>query len=239
MKCKRVQKMLAKYVNEVLETENSRRIQRHIAECDACRRELDILKKMLGLIDDVKVEYPPASVWENFLPDLHKRIENEAALIFSKRQKQRLYLLPGWAATAGIILALFASLIAQDHSAIRSTVVRRAGDVQISEYPSPEESGSESMLVTGVISRVLLTEAEAEKLKELGGAVQPETPMFPHIYRYGAADVLIDVSEDTDTVLNGKDVIQYLEDRFTRFDESLIGIDDSELGIDIVDGGGL
>ena len=110
MKCKHARKVLADHVNEVLESEDSRLVQEHVAECDSCRRELDMLRKVLKLTDDVKVEYPPASVWENFLRDLHRRIEAEAALAFREQQRQRLYLLPGWAASvAAVVLILAAS----------------------------------------------------------------------------------------------------------------------------------
>ena len=69
MKCKRAQKLLAGYINEVLEPEASREVQEHVAECGICRKELGTLRRVLELIDNVKVEYPPTSVWENFLPD--------------------------------------------------------------------------------------------------------------------------------------------------------------------------
>ncbi len=59
MKCKRARKMLADYVNEVLDTEGNREAQEHVARCEACRRELNTLEKVLELIDNVKVEYPP------------------------------------------------------------------------------------------------------------------------------------------------------------------------------------
>lgn len=230
MECKHAQKMLADYVNEVLETEDSRRLQQHIAECENCRWELEILRKVLGLIDDVKVEYPSASVWENFIPDLHRRIENEAALMFMKQQRRRLYLLPGWAATAAVVLVLFASLMMWNRPAIRSTQVQIADSIQATEDPSLTKDSSGSMLVAGVISEVLITEAEAEKLKSLSGTAQPGIPVFPYYYHYGDDDEdLIDTNSDTDTVLDDEDVIKYLEDEFAEFDKDpMMESDDGE-----------
>jgi hypothetical protein len=231
VKCKRAQKMLADYVNEVLEAGDRHQLQQHVVECEICRRELDILKTVFRLIDDVEVEYPPASVWQNFLPDLHRRIENEAALLFKKQKRQRFYILPGWAATVAVVLILLTSLMLQDHAPIRATGVREAESIRFAEnYPAAEDA-SEFALVAGAISRVLITEAEAEKLRELRSASQPETPMFPYYPHYDDSDALIDTRGEADTTQNNEDVIKYLEDEFAEFDENLmIESDDTEFG---------
>jgi len=226
VKCKRVQKMLADYVNETLEQGDGRRIQEHITGCETCRRELDILRSVLGFVDDVKVEYPPASVWDNFLPALHKRIANEAALVFKKQQRQRLYLLPGWAAVAAIVLIISVSAVLNDRSAIKPIRIQRANNTATRERASltTTEVASESTLVAGIISELLITEAEAQKLKELKSAVQPETLVFPYGYHY-------DDDDDANTTLDSKEVIQYLEDKLAEFDEgSMMESDDGEFG---------
>lgn len=233
MKCKRARKMLADYVNEVLDTEGNREVQEHVARCEACRRELNALGKVLELIDNVKVEYPPESVWENFLPDLHKRIANEAALVFKKQQRQRLYLLPGWAAVAAIVLIISASAILDNRSEIEPIHIQRASNIEISgnAYLSRTESDSESTLVTGIISELLITEADAEKLEELRNALQPEIQVFPYGYHYDDDDDLINVGEDADGASDDKEIIRYLEDEFAEFDEDpMMESDDSEFG---------
>lgn len=233
MKCERARKMLADYVNEALDTEGNREIQEHVARCEACRRELSALGKILELIDNVKVEYPPTSVWENFLPDLHKRIANEAALIFKKQQRQHLYLLPGWAAVAAIVLIIAASAMLDNRSAIEPIHIQRASNTEIRQNASlsKTESGSEYALIAGIISELLITEAEAEKLKELRNAIQPETLVFPYGYNYDDADVLIDMSEDTSAAPGYKEIIKYLEDEFAELDEDpMMESDDSEFG---------
>lgn len=233
MKCKRARKMLADYVNEVLDTEGNREVQGHVARCEACRRELNALGKVLELIDNVKVEYPPEFVWENFLPDLHKRIANEAALVFKKQQRQRLYLLPGWAAMVAIVLIISASVILNDRSAIKPIHIQRASNTEIRRNASLSrmESDSKSTFVTGIISELLITEADAEKLKELRDAIQPEIQVFPYGYHYDDDDVLIDVSEDAGAASDDKEIIRYLEDEFAEFDEDpMMESDDSEFG---------
>ena len=234
MKCKRARKMLADYVNGILDTEGNRKVQDHVARCETCSRELNALGKVLELIDNVKVEYPPESVWENFLPDLHKRIANEAALVFKKQQRQRLYLLPGWAAVVAIVLIIFASAMLNDRSAIKPIHMQRASNTEIRRNVSPSrmESDSKSTFVTGIISELLITEADAEKLKELRNAIQPEIQVFPYGYHYDDDDdILINVGEDTDAASDDKEIIQYLEDEFAEFDEDpMMESDDSEFG---------
>ena len=231
MKCKHAQKMLADYVNGVLETADNRQIQQHIAQCENCRWELEMLKKVLGLVDNVEVEYPPASVWENFIPDLHRRIENEAAIIFMRKQRRRSYLLPGWAATATIALILFVSLTMWNRPATRSPQTQVADNTETMQNPTVTEDSPETTLVTEVILETLFTEAEAEKLKDLESAVQLGTPILPYYYHDSDDEDLTGTDSDTDTILDGEDVIKYLEDEFEEFDRDIMmESDDGEFG---------
>lgn len=230
MRCKRVRKMLAGYVNEVLKSKGSRLVEEHIFECDSCRRELGVLRKILRLIDDVKVEYPPASVWENFLPDLHKRIESEAALVFRRQQKQRLYLLPGWVASAAVAVLIILAFVGLKYlSPVSLVQPQKAENIGMLGGSSPfvVENSSEQVLVAGVISKVLITEAEALELRKLKNFVQSETLTVPY---YHDDDVLVDMSGETSGTEDEEDIIQFLlENEFAEFDENpVIESDGSE-----------
>ena len=219
MRCKRVRKMLADYVNEVLKSEDSHLVEEHIFECDSCRQELGVLRRILRLIDDVKVEYPPASVWENFLPDLHKRIESEAALVFRRQQKQRLYLLPGWV-TAVAVLIIFGFVGLEYLPPVRLVQPQKAENIGMlgGSSPSVVEDSSEQVLVAGAISKVLITEAEALELRKLKNFIQSETLTVPY-YHYD--DVLVDMNGETSGTEDEEDIIQFLlENEFVEFDEN-------------------
>jgi hypothetical protein len=222
MKCKLARKMLADYVNDVLEPEDSRLIQEHIAECDPCRRELDVLKKVLRLIDDVKVEYPPASVWENFLHDLHRRIESEAALAFKKQQKRFLYLLPGWiASAAAVVLVIFVSAMLGYYpfaGSVRSQGAKEDIEVVQDSSPSLVEYSSEPVLVAGMISEVLITEVEAAELKKLDIFTRSETLTPP--YYYHDSDSLIDTTGEAGDTQDDEGFIQFLENKLSEFGEN-------------------
>ncbi len=234
MKCKRAQKMLTDYVNKILGSEDSRLVQEHVVECDSCRRELDVLEKILGLIDDVKVEYPPASIWENFLPDLHRRIEKEAAFAFRKQRQQRFYLLPGWIANTAVVLFLFALVMLKYYPFTEPVQPQqRPENVEMVEsIPASviEEDSSEHALVAGIISEVLITEAEVAKLKELKNFTQSEPLTLSYYYDddYGLADL----NGETNGTGDDEEIIQFLlESEFAEFEESsMIESDGSEFG---------
>ncbi len=222
MNCKRTREMLADYVNGILDPEDSSMIQEHVAECDSCRRELEMLEKVLSLIDDVKVEYPPASIWDKFLPDLHRRIESEAALVFRKQQRQRLYLLPGWLASITVVLLILLASIM-----IRYYPPARPVQLQTVENPEPEivqvdsssEDSSEQMLVAGIISKVLISEAEAAELKKLKNFIQSETLVL----QYQHDDILVDTGWEAASTEDDEGVIQFLlENEFAEFDDSTV-----------------
>lgn len=234
MKCRHARKMLADYVNGVLGSEDIHLIQEHVAECDSCRRELDALRKVLRLTDDVKVEYPPESVWERFFPDLHRRIESEAVHAFRKQQRQHLYLLPGWAASITVVVMILFAFVVLKYYPDNSVQVQRAGNIETMESSSSPvvEDSSEPTLVIGIISRVLITEEEAAELRKLKDFIQSEMVM-PSYYNYDDYDsVPADMSGDASDVEDEGEVIQFLlENGFEEFDESpMIESDGGEFG---------
>lgn len=220
MKCKRTRKMLTDYVNGVLDPEDIILVQEHIAECNSCRQELQMLGKVLNLVEDARVEYPPASVWENFLTDLHRRIESEAFIVFRKQQRQRFYLLPGWiAGTTAVLLILFASVMMRYYPAANPP------QIQVAENTEIAENSSEQELVVGLISRVLITEAEAAKLKELRNFTQPETLTAEYHYD----EILAETSWEASPTEDDEGFIQFLLDNeFAEFDDNTVV--ESEIG---------
>lgn len=232
MKCKRARKMLLGYVNGTLEQEDSYLIQEHTTGCDLCRRELDTLSKILKIIDNGKVEYPPASVWENFLPDLHKRIEREAALIFGKQYRQRLYFLPGWAAFVTIvILTVFTIVMPKYYRPAVPFRHQTAENIETVEASSPPvvEDSSEPVIVAGMISKMLITEAEAAELDKLRNFIQSEVLIPPH---YGEDDIMINITEESSSAEDDEGVIQFLlESEFAEYDDNpVIESDFADLG---------
>jgi hypothetical protein len=233
LKCKRARKMLLDYVNGTLEPEDNHLVQEHTTGCDLCRRELDTLSKILKIIDNAKVEYPPASVWENFLPDLHKRIEREAALVFGKQYRQRLYFLPGWAAFATVVVLIIFTIVMPKYypSAVpfRHQTAENIETVEPTSSPSVIEDSSEPVIVAGMISKMLITEAEAAELDKLRNFIQSEVLIPPH---YGEDDIMINITEESSSAEDDDGVIQFLlESEFAEYgDNPVIESDIVDLG---------
>ena len=239
MKCKHAQKMLADYVDEVLDAEDNRRVQEHIAGCDSCRRELDVLRQILGHINDVKVEYPPAHVWENFLPDLHRRIEREAILAFRRQRRQRFYALPGWVASvAAVVLIFVAAMMLQYYPNDRPAWLQTVENIEITRSRpltlTTVKDTSEPVLIAGMISEMLITDAELAELENLKSFIQSEDLALSYQYYddvIGYAGDLDEEPRETETEDN-EGIIQFLlESGFAEFDEAtIIEFDSAEFG---------
>ena len=237
MKCKHAQKMLTDYIDEVLDAEDSRRVQEHINGCDSCRRELDVLRVILGHISDAKVEYPPAHVWENFLPDLHRRIEREAILAFRKQRQQRFYALPGWVTSAAVVVLIFiASMMLRYYPYERPIWLQRAQNIEIirsQSLPKAKET-SEPALVAGIISDVLITDAELAELEKLKSFILSEDPALAYQYDEDVINYTDDLGDgvrETETQDNEGIIKFLLENGFMEFDEATgIESDSGEFG---------
>ena len=77
MKCRKVQKLLPGYLEGVLSADELKRVENHIHNCDACRKEYQIFEETIRLASGLEVEYPLPDVWEAFIPMLHVRIMRE------------------------------------------------------------------------------------------------------------------------------------------------------------------
>ena len=224
MNCRNVRKVSQDYFDEVLGSEERRLVQEHVAGCDTCRRELDALQSVLRLVDDVRVEYPPVSVWRNFLPDLHRRIVAEAALSFNKQRRQRLYFSPGWAASfTAVTVILLVSLMMRDNPSPVPAPIQRSENIEI------VESSSEPILIAGMISEVLITEAEAAELRKLRSFIQSDTLTFADYEYY---EILAGMrGEASGSEEDGGYIDFLLENGFEEFgDSSTEGSDSGELG---------
>ena len=239
MKCKHAQKMLTDYIDEVLDAEDSRSVQEHINGCDSCRRELDALRVILGHVSSAKVEYPPAHVWENFLPDLHRRIEREAILAFRKQRQQRFYALPGWVTSAAVVVLIFiASMMLRYYPYAKPVWLQRAQNIEIirsRSLPKAKET-SEPALVAGIISDVLITDAELAELEKLKSFIQSEDPALAYQFYDDVTDYTAELGSETQTqkteTEDKEDIIQFLlENGFVEFEEAtIIESDSGEFG---------
>ena len=75
MKCKDSVELINSYFDNKLDPMNDKLLAEHIASCTRCRAELEFLIKYKELLETVK----PVSTPDNFISELHRKIEVEAA----------------------------------------------------------------------------------------------------------------------------------------------------------------
>lgn len=220
MKCKHIQKMIVNYINGSLRPDESPVFQEHIDNCQPCRHQLESMKKVLEIVGDARVEYPPENIWNSFLPDLHKRIEKEAVLTFKRNQRQKLYFLPGWAASvATVVMIIFTSVLLTYHKPPSSIEINETKITQVIENTKPKEIvyNSKPMLIANIISDILITESELEELKKLESFSQSESLYY---YYEGA---LNDVLVELDNIKNYEGLINsLLNSELAEFDDNHI-----------------
>ena len=59
--CQQLREMLSPYIDGELSTPEKTRVERHIAACDSCRRELESLRATVGLLRRASLVAPPRS----------------------------------------------------------------------------------------------------------------------------------------------------------------------------------
>ena len=74
--CRKIRKLFSEYIDGVLDEENLNLVEEHLSKCEACRKELNKLIKMLEILKNLKREDTPP----NFLETLHERIRQRKAL---------------------------------------------------------------------------------------------------------------------------------------------------------------
>lgn len=77
MKCRKTQKLLPGYLDGLLSADELKKVEDHIHNCDACRKEYQIFEETIRLAGSLEVEYPSPDVWEAFIPMLYVRIMRE------------------------------------------------------------------------------------------------------------------------------------------------------------------
>ena len=82
MTCDEIKELLAGYQDGELEACQQEAVQRHLAECETCRRELARLEKVKEVTGRVQYKDLPLEVWERYWHDLYRRIDRGLGWIF-------------------------------------------------------------------------------------------------------------------------------------------------------------
>ena len=76
MKCKKVNKLLVRYLEGDLNEQNKSSIEKHLQECKQCEGELILLKQILETAKSEEAPSPSADYWASYSARLWQKIEN-------------------------------------------------------------------------------------------------------------------------------------------------------------------
>lgn len=74
--CKDIQALISEYIDQELSAEQARLVEAHIAQCPACKKELEAVRKLTGILGGLKKDIPP----DDFLTSVNARIKNRRSL---------------------------------------------------------------------------------------------------------------------------------------------------------------
>ena len=109
MKCDKASDLLPGYIEGVLKPRRERQVVEHLSRCLRCRREETELRRTIELASSLEMEYPSEERWNQFMTDLHRRIEEEM-LIHSLRRPRFAQFLP-IAGFAALVLSIFLLMV--------------------------------------------------------------------------------------------------------------------------------
>lgn len=87
MNCPETRDLFSDYLEEYLVEPDLSRLMDHLADCEACRDELDELQQTLGVIHDLPRHEPVFDMWAEFAP-VCARIRAEFRLTLLQRIKR-------------------------------------------------------------------------------------------------------------------------------------------------------
>lgn len=174
MRCKEVSPLLIEYQENSLGSEERGVVEKHLRECDRCRKELGEIEELYRLLAKESVPSPQESFWTNFLPEVRARIES--------KKKTRGLFIPKPRLVLGVLAILTVAIISvfmftPDE---RSVVELRSEQMEEVTFSTPELSSTtqelaEMLSAEGEASlAVLLSNGEGQQLDLIEGILEED-----------------------------------------------------------------
>lgn len=211
VKCRSIQKKLIDYVDGILDAKEKDIVEKHIRTCKSCYQEVTLLKKLPQI--DYKIEYPPESVWDSFLDDLHKRIEHEVYCKYIKQQNQKKFALLSLSAVALIIVVIFISAVTEYYTLSKPIRINENKELQ-QESDILISGNSEDSFIFGLISRTFIDDKDIKKIEYLNKYFSSSDyykVSYDYFKTYSDLDLEVD-RKNKDIKYNYKEPIQSLFD---------------------------
>lgn len=82
MKCEEIKPLMMAYLDGEIEEEKKREIEKHVSECESCRREYQSFAKLKEVTDRMKFADLSDELWAGYWKGIYRRIERGAGWIF-------------------------------------------------------------------------------------------------------------------------------------------------------------
>jgi Putative zinc-finger len=82
MECTRYQTDGMRFIDDELSLEERLQYQAHVRDCDACRRELESLGRVVRLADQLKLRVSDEVFWEGYWESVYRRTERRLGFLF-------------------------------------------------------------------------------------------------------------------------------------------------------------
>ncbi|MGB2768328.1 MAG: zf-HC2 domain-containing protein [Candidatus Zixiibacteriota bacterium] len=172
MRCKEVSQVLIDYHESSLGSEERGAVEKHLRECDRCRKELGEIEELYQLLAKESVPSPQESFWTNFIPEVRARIES--------KKKTRGLFFPRPRLVLGVLTVLTVAIVSVFMFTLdkRNLVERpseQMAEIAISspEFSSTTEELAEILSAEAEVSLdVLLSNGEGEELDFIEGILE-------------------------------------------------------------------
>jgi len=82
VECTRYQTDGMRFIDDELSLEERLQYQAHVRDCDACRRELESLGRVVRLTDQLKLRVSDEAFWKGYWESVYRRTERRLGFLF-------------------------------------------------------------------------------------------------------------------------------------------------------------
>ena len=79
MSCEDYKQLLMAYIDDESDEADRERLEKHIGQCERCRSELEELKNLKEVTDDMVFKFPEDKLWTTYWSGVYNRLERGAA----------------------------------------------------------------------------------------------------------------------------------------------------------------
>lgn len=82
MRCTEYEVMISGYLDGELDEEHLEELKKHLAECPACRKELERARMLKQSLDMLAIRTPEDEFWDGYWAGIYNRLERNTGWIF-------------------------------------------------------------------------------------------------------------------------------------------------------------